>query len=377
MSTQKMNVLETSRMSSRLITLAAALLVLLVFGIGATIAQVVQPQVDGGIDPDNPGSCAASVLPHFPLQGGNEWNYVKKGPGGEDPWQVSVVTRTTDAASALQGYFGATRTVCAGVGGVVHEVTADAGDEMWYDLGGAVGSVWRLRLDPGTGDAPDCIDGSKVTISSRSEHVEVAAGSFDNVIRVDYVSPCFDAGIMAEWFAPGVGLIKRIEQSFAGPVTSELETAKIGGLLLPAPSVTTSLAVDKALYSIPVSIAPSEDSAPSLTANLVLSNGSATPGRYTFVGCPSMTVSLIDQFGKAVVTAHANDGTECKAGKVTIEVTDTPLALPISIPLVNKAWRLDAGRYLVVATLDTLDAAPLRPFASSTIDIEYVSAGAR
>jgi hypothetical protein len=34
---------------------------------------------------------------------------------------------------------------------------------------------------------------------------------------------------------------------------------------------------------------------PSLTANLILRNGSATPGRFSFIGCASMTVSLIDK----------------------------------------------------------------------------------
>ena len=374
MSTHNPNVLETSRMSSRWITLAAALLVLGVFAIGASFAQVAAPVRDGGVDPDNPAlTCAASVLPHFPLQSGNQWNYSKQGPGGAEPWQVSVVTRATDATSQLQGYFGATRTVCAGTGGVVHEVTADTGDEMWYDLGGSVGSAWRIRLDPGNGGAPDCVDGSKVTIASRTEHVNVPAGSFDGVIRVDYASPCVDAGILSEWFAPGVGLIKRTEQSFAGPMTSELVTANVGGVLMPAPAVTTTLAVDNAVYTIPVTLAPSEDTAPSLTANLILRNGSATPGQFSFAGCASMTVSLIDKDGKAVVTARANDGSDCKETKsVTITVTDTPLALPISIALQNKAGRLAAGRYQVVATLDTLDAAPLRPFASSAIDIKYV-----
>ena len=370
MSTQNLYVLETSRISSKLITLATALLVLFVFGIGASVAQVR----DGGMDPENPAlSCSASVLPHFPLQAGNQWNYTKQGPGGAEPWQVSVVMRTSDAAAELQGYFGANRTVCAGTGGIVHEVTAETGDDMWYDLGGSVGSAWRIHLDPGPGGAPDCVDGSRITIASRTEHVDVPAGSFDNVIRVDYTSPCSDGGILAEWFAPGVGLIKRTEQSFTGPVTSELQSATVGGVLLPAPAVTTTLAVDSSLYTIPVSLAPSEDVAPSLTANLVLRNGSATPGRFTFAGCVSMTVSLIDKDGRTVVTARATDGTDCKsADTVTVEVSSTPLALPISFPLLSKAGQLPAGRYLVVATIDTLDPAPLRPVASSAIDIEYI-----
>jgi len=373
MSSRNLNVLETSRTSSKLIAIASALLVLLVFAMGASFAQIAgQPQRDGSIDPESPGlSCAAQVLPHFPLQAGNQWNYSKQGSFDAEPWQVAVVTRTSDAASELLGYFGATHTVCAGTGGVIHEVTAETGDEMWYDLGATVGTGWQMHLDPSP-DTLGCVDGSKVTIASRTEHVTVPAGSFDNVIRLDYTSPCVDAGILSEWFAPGVGLVKRTEQSFAGPVTSELQSAIVGGILYPAPAVTTTLAVDKSTYAIATSLIPSEDVAPSMTANLVLRNAAATAGRFDFIGCASMTVSLIDKSGKALVTTRATDGTDCKgSAMVTVEVGSSPLALPISIPLLWKGGRLPAGRYLVVATLDTIDAAPLRPSASSVIDIQY------
>ena len=234
MSTQNLNALETSPLSSRLITLGTALLVMAIFAMAASLSQALaQPQQDVAVDPEIPGeSCAAQVLPHFPLQAGNQWNYTKQGPVEAEPWQVLVDTRASDAGVELQGYFGATRTVCAGTGGVIHEVTADLGGEMWYDLGASVGSGWRMHLDTDI-DTPGCVDGSKITIASRTEHVEVPAGSFDNVIRLDYVSPCADAGILSEWFAPSVGLIKRIEQSFAGPRVSELQSAVVGGVVMP------------------------------------------------------------------------------------------------------------------------------------------------
>lgn len=372
MNTHTQNVLEISRTTSRLITLGAAFLVLLVFGIGANFAQMAQLEWTEQTIDLGALRCASSVLPHFPLQVGNQWNYSKQGIGDAQTWQVAVVEGTAGAGSELQGYFGASHTVCAGTSGVIHEVTADAGDAMWYNLGATVGSTWHIHLDQ-AGDNPDCVDGSQATIGSRTDHVDVPAGSFDNVIRIDYRSPCSDAGIVAEWFAPGVGLVKRTEQSFAGPVVSELQSAVVGGFVLPQPALTTSFAVNKALYIVPVSFGSSGSIGPMLEGNLVLRNSTAQPSTFDFAGCASMTVSVIDKLGKIVLSARADDGSDCKSHEnIHVAVSGTPLALPISMLLQTKDGVLAAGRYLVVATLDTLDAAPLRPSASATIDIQEI-----
>jgi len=384
MNTHTQNVLETPT-SSRKLTLVAIILILQVIGISGAFAHL--DPVGVAVSEAQSAECSTATLPHFPLQAGNQWSYTKKGPGGDEAWQVAVVTRADGGtASELQGYFGSTHTVCSATSGTVHEVTADtSGDSMWYDLGAPVGSAWRIHLDPSDRDLPSCIDGSTITIGSRTEHADVPAGSFDNVIRVDYTSPCSDAGLMAEWFAPSVGLIKRMEQSFAGPVTSVLETARVGGMILPRPAVSTSLLVDKALYrsstpGISVDAATaSGNTPPMLTANFILSNASKQASEFDFLGCPSITVTVYEKSGKALISARATDGSDCSSGKVVhVKVTEGSLALPISFKLHSQdAQSLAEGRYLVVATLDTLDAAALRPSASATIDIADVLTGGK
>jgi hypothetical protein len=371
MSTHTQNGLEISRTSSRKLTLAAIVMILQVIGIGAGFAQLTgTSRVDDPMEPPA-ASCTAAVLPHFPLQSGNQWTYAKTNLGGLEQWQVSVVERSETGSTALLGYFGASHTVCSGSGGTVHEVTADT-DSTWYNLGGSVGSVWKIKFDPSDGDVPECVDGSSIRIASRTEHVDVAAGSFDNVIRVDYTSPCADAGIIAEWFAPGVGLIKRMEQSFGGPIVSELKSAVVGGLIMPRPALSTSLAVDKAVYSTSGEILPSEDAGPTITANFILSNAGTQASEFDFAGCVNMTVVVYDKSGKARISVPATDGTDCKSAKtVHVTVAGGTLALPSSFALNSfDGSSLENGRYLVVATLNTLDPEPLRPSASATIDIK-------
>ena len=117
MNTHTQNVLETPT-SSRKLTLVAIILILQVIGISGAFAHL--DPVGVAVSEAQSAECSTATLPHFPLQAGNQWSYTKKGPGGDEAWQVAVVTRADGGtASELQGYFGSTHTVCSATSGTV------------------------------------------------------------------------------------------------------------------------------------------------------------------------------------------------------------------------------------------------------------------
>ena len=91
----------------------------------------------------------------------------------------------------------------------------DEGFQLYYDF---QDFEWTRR------SVDHCADGATAIINSRNETVETPAGTFTECIKVEYLgSQCADAGLIAEWFAPEVGLVKWQELNFVGVVTWELE----------------------------------------------------------------------------------------------------------------------------------------------------------
>lgn len=100
---------------------------------------------------------------------------------------------------------------------------------LWYSF--SQGSCsWQLNLAVA---GPPCVDGSQVKIVSDSETVEVPAGKFENCLLLEFENNCMDAGVVKQWFAPGIGLVKQVDDSFAGPITIELVSAVVGGVQYP------------------------------------------------------------------------------------------------------------------------------------------------
>jgi hypothetical protein len=316
--------------------------------------------------------------PYFPLQVGNEWIYQKTTVGGVERWRAAVTDRVLAANGrlyfALEGYFGPRRLVRATARGAVTEFNPGGnGDHLWYLLGSPVGTTWEIDLQPLPLANPvaECIDGSKLLLASRTDSVEVPAGAFRNVIRVDFRPPCVDAGIVTEWFAPGVGLVKRIEDSFAGPVVSELVHANVGEQALPRLPYSTSLALDRPAYvnSLMPPIGPG--SIPTVRGLFVLRNLTDLPIDFSFSGCKSVSVAVVDAAGEALIKASGNDGGCCACDNVfSFRLVNDALVLPVSFRLETPDGQpLPDGRYAVVATLDALDRPPLRPSATATIDV--------
>lgn len=203
---------------------------------------------------------AADISPaanYFPLSVGNQWAYVRVGQtiGTVQKILVDVSAKMSPSGSTvvfyqLNNYNGKSHWVRQDAGGVVseYENVPGAFPYLWYIMSAAAGSSWRMHIDT---TVPEVIPGSNfatLTMISRSETVRVPAGIFTNCLHIKFKTSVMDAGITDEWFAPGVGLVKRVESSLVGPVTTELKQAVIGGIIIENPLVTTSVKTDQPVY---------------------------------------------------------------------------------------------------------------------------------
>jgi hypothetical protein len=314
----------------------------------------------------------------FPLRDGNSWTYARKGLGEVTEWRVAVAGKVTAPRVhpyfTLERYFpGAPHSVRSDPFGTVTERSDGFRDHLWYLLGAPVGTSWTIQLAPSplASPLPDCIAGAKVTLASRGETLSVPAGEFDRVVRVDWASACADAGIASEWFAPGVGLIRRDELSFAGIVTSELVRAELEGGPLPRAGYVTALSLDRPLYHYNLMPPIDPGAIPTVAGTFAVHKRADLPLVLAFSGCKSVSLAAVGEGGEVVVLAGGSDGGCCECDHVVEwDFSRGPLVIPFAFKLAGEGGRpLPDGRYAVEATLDTVDAAPLRPSARATIDV--------
>ena len=118
----------------------------------------------------------------------------------------------------------------------------DTDRRLWYDFSAPVGESWTI--EPFELGEEDLIGGTTVTLASRTDEVTVPYGMFTDCIHFSFTPPpdLADAGLMDQWFAPGVGLIKMTVQTIQGPVSYELiERTSIG---VPSPTPPRPLSVE-------------------------------------------------------------------------------------------------------------------------------------
>lgn len=99
--------------------------------------------------------------------------------------------------------------------------------QLLIDFDRAVGFSNTLNLGP-------CNHG-EVVIAAKDEVLDIPAGIFDQVIRLDLTPSCADAGVTGLWFAKGVGLVQWREIMLTGPQTYELSSGVLGGVAYPQP----------------------------------------------------------------------------------------------------------------------------------------------
>jgi hypothetical protein len=316
---------------------------------------------------------------YFPLHEGYRWVYTKTGPTGTTTWQASVVEADGSLPRGgfhlLTGYFfGPPRTVHSDARGRVTETDFNREKTfLWYQLGASVGTTWELEWAPSPLMTPiaGCIAGSKLRIVSRDETVTVPAGEFHGVVHIEFRAPCVDAGITGEWFAPGVGLVRRIETTIAGPVTSELTQADLGTLVLPLAPYATTLSLTSSRYVNDLMPPVDLGALPVVGGLFTVRNWTDAPLDLTFSGCTSATITVQNGAGETVLNSHTDDGGCCTCKDLRrVTLGRSALVLPFSFRLVSdKGMPLPDGRYGVTVTLETLDAPSLRPSARALIEI--------
>jgi hypothetical protein len=318
---------------------------------------------------------------YFPLRVGNEWVYAVSSQVERAEWRAAVTGRKVApngvAYFELAGYFGPTRLARSVLRGLVSEFNPDGErDNLWYLLGAPVGTSWELVLEPlpTLGPMADCISGSKALLASRTEVVRVPAGEFRDVVRIDYRSPCADAGLASEYFAPGVGLIKRVELTFAGPRASELLRARLGDIELPRLPYGSALELESPHYVNNLMPPLGPDALPVLRGVYVLRNRTPLPVELLFSGCKSVSVQVLNEAGEVVARGRGDDGGCCACDNVfRFTLANDVLALPFAFRLATPEGRpLPDGRYSVEATLDALEMGQARPSAGAPIRVSSV-----
>jgi hypothetical protein len=157
-----------------------------------------------------PARVEAKVASIWPLAEGNFWVYQNTRFGGETRWEV---TCRELGVACLDVGFDTYRLQDLGNGTNIE--LGDEGFVLFYDFTADSAFVHR---DPFT-----CNDGVRVTVTFETEDIVTPAGTFPGCLRLDFDgSLCSDAGTFAEWWAPGIGMVRRLEDNITGALTLDL-----------------------------------------------------------------------------------------------------------------------------------------------------------
>ena len=133
---------------------------------------------------------------------------------------------------------------------------ADKGEYLFLDLNAKEGASWTIE-----GDSNSLLNGSVATLISRNARLEVPYGQFGNVLHLA-IKPnpqLADAGVTEMWFAPGIGLVKWTETTFAGAQTYNLTTFIDATYSTPGEPGDTLVVIDPIPFPIPEPERPIED----------------------------------------------------------------------------------------------------------------------
>lgn len=287
---------------------------------------------------------------YFPLLPGTVWVYEVTGPGGGDRFVTTAPMTLADAAEQkaveLSGYFpGTPRWARTLPRGRVEEVGADGRVYLWYELGASPGTSWVLHLAGSSDGTAGCYHGVRLTLESRDVTLTVPAGTFQNVVLVRWESRCRDAGIAAEWFAPGVGLVQREEVTLTGTRLWRLREVRKGELSALFSAYGGGLSLSRRQYVL--NLMPVVD-----FRNLVPLSGvlalwyrpsEAEAQARGVPGCLQLAAQILDSTGRVVVEAPVADP-GCAA--------PSPAAAPVrfisfTVPLLARGVPLPQGEYTV------------------------------
>ncbi|AOE50299.1 BsuPI-related putative proteinase inhibitor [Kangiella sediminilitoris] len=109
-------------------------------------------------------------------------------------------------------------------GDVLYWETESNNKKLLVDFNDPAGTQYNVQLD-------GCND--TATIVQKQQSLVTSAGEFKNAVELKFSGYCFDEGLDSAWFVPNVGLVEWTQDSLLGPVTFELQHAKVGGMTIP------------------------------------------------------------------------------------------------------------------------------------------------
>jgi hypothetical protein len=285
---------------------------------------------------------------YFPLQKGNQWAF--RG----SRLQPSMVVEVVDSAEFEgQEYFGV-----AGLSGGRAKrwlrKTAE-GALVEYDMQSNSTRPFLALQSPEGERFPANVDecNKAAVIRSKASKVSVPAGSFDNAEEVQYLeSNCADAGVVKDYFVPDLGLVKREETSFAGPVIYELVYARINGFI--------SIGQPETAFSLSA-VAPVRTDG-KITARLTIRNGGPAPLVLHFTSGQIFNFEVINAAGETVYYWAADKLFPAIIQDITVE-TEKNWLVEFTVPN-----GMRPGKYKLEGYLTT---APTQPYRAS-IEIEVV-----
>jgi len=315
-----------------------------------------------------------SLLPrsYFPLKSGYRWVYVLGRPGTGPVWDVTVEAdesgQVSNSYRLLRYLSSESGPVCLTASGDVVERGHDGKDHLWYQFNAPVGKTWVM--DVASDNPLPCADGATAWIGARAETVSVPAGQFMNVIRIDYIPAGFDCGIWREWFAPGVGLIRREENSFGGNMVTELVYAELGERVLPESVYSTSLRLSSAqyLHNLTPPVDPSRLAR--LEGSLVVRNETEAPAELVFPdSCRRVRLEVRDEVGKLVIQTTTQPDLGCFTEITRVDPGKQALVVPFSLLLADQDGKpLPDGSYTLTVVLLTVPET-LRPLVCAPFQI--------
>ncbi|MEE9609924.1 MAG: hypothetical protein V3W19_01665 [Desulfatiglandales bacterium] len=158
---------------------------------------------------------------YFPLAVGNNWVYTWEDSYFGDNFSWAVVQVDGDTALIERPYADGPQFIPITViqeGAEYYIKVAESKYEQFYRF--MPDSTWTHRRPF------DCDDSLLFRAVKDTTTIVTPAGSFSNCLKIERLSTsrCDDAGIMFEWWAPGVGMVKWEELNFygGGPITGYL-----------------------------------------------------------------------------------------------------------------------------------------------------------
>lgn len=164
--------------------------------------------------------------------------------------------------------------------------------QLLVDFDEPVNSEFMINIEP-------CNIGS-VEIASKNGALETPAGSFNDVIRLDFQPSCADAGLLKAWFARNTGLIKYEESNISGSHTFEIVEASINNEELPRGLIIRSSFPDPMVI---IDLQPPVDpDRPPVTVKvgIAITNNTERDLVYTFNSGQHFEILLINGNGEVV-----------------------------------------------------------------------------